>query len=190
MTAKSRWRRFPLLAALALGGMVVVQILFDPLEALGDAFSVARLRADLPRAMARWQAQDIHDYRLEIRGAAPLVCLVDGEITVSDDQLVELRLRKDILTPSSGLRPVAEADWRRSSCKYEDLTVARMFERVARQVQEAGVLGGPLRVQFDAERGFITQYRYGRSAYGGLLGPTVSECCTWFEFTNLRSIAP
>ena len=165
-------------------------VLFDPLPLLSDMVSGVRIRWELPRALGRWESRAPSSYRIHVKGAFPMVCFVDGELTVRDGRLVGARMRANSLVPDSPLQDVGPSDWQRPGCSYEGLTVERMFERVAANLEEAGVFGVPVIVQFDEEWGFIAEYRFGRSSVGGILGPTVSECCTWFEFDNLSALAP
>jgi hypothetical protein len=65
-----------------------------------------------------------------------------------------------------------------------------MFLRLEADLQGTGLLGAPLQAQFDEQRGFITEYRFGRPSRGGLLGQDISECCIWFEFDKFTDLSP
>lgn len=170
--------------------LVLLASLLDPLPWISDMVNSARVRWQLPRARSRWESHGLSSYRIRVKGAVPLACFIDGELTVRDGRLVEVRMRENPLVPDSPLVLVDHGNWRRQGCAYEDLTVGRMFERVERALSGVASLGTPLVVQFDEEMGFITEYRFGRSSRGGVFGYVTSECCTWFEFEGLTPSTP
>jgi hypothetical protein len=177
----------------ALAAVVVVLlliVLLDPVPLVSDIFSVARIRLELPRAVARWRSSGISSYRMHVTGAVPLACIIDGELTVEAGRLVEVLMREEPFAPDSPLQAVEPAEWRSSGCSYEDLTVESMFERLETSLAGLAMFGAPLTVRFDEERGFITEYRFGRASRGGVFGYTLSECCTWFDFDLLAASDP
>jgi hypothetical protein len=187
MTPNHKGRGHPFL--LAAGGsllcLLLLVILLDPLPLLSDIVNVARIRSELPRARDRWQAQKLQAYRVEVKGAIPLACLVDGELTVHEGNLAEVRMRQNPLIPESPLQTVDPSHWTRAACTYEELTVEAMFDRLERDLDKTKFFGAPLSVEFDEQLGYLTEYRFGRSSQGGIFGSRISECCTWFEFSNL-----
>lgn len=176
--------------AFVLGGSVLcllfLAIVYDPVAVVSDAAAAARIRRELPRARERWEASAPDSYQLHVRGAVPLNCLLDVELTVRDGRLSEVRARENPLVPESPLAQVGPEDWEVQGCSFEDLTIERMFLRVDTGLRGIGLLGAPLVVKFDDDRGFITEYRFGRASRGGIFGYTLSECCTWFQFDNFR----
>jgi hypothetical protein len=170
--------------------LALITVFFNPLPLLADIISVSRIRWELPRAMERWDSQGISDYQMHVKGAVPLACILDGEFSVQDGQLVQVRLRENALVPETSLRIINPGDWDTYGCSFQDLTIEAMFDRVESNLQEVGFFGAPLTIQFDDAAGYITEYRLGRSSRGGILEPRVSECCTWFEFSNLTYPAP
>jgi hypothetical protein len=186
---RGRFRPVPI----AIGGfllcVVLVVILFDPLARISDAIAVARIRRELPRARVRWDASASDSYRIHVKGAVPLACLVDAELTVRAGRLSEIRARENPLVPDSPFVLVGQDDWQVQGCSYEDLTVEAMFRRVEADLDLMGILGAPLVVMFD-DRGFISEYGIGRASQGGILGGTVSECCTRFAFDGFAESSP
>lgn len=183
---KTRW----LIGGGALGIVLLAFLFFDPAAFITDLVTTARIRWELPAARERWMAQDIKSYRVDIKGAVPLSCLLDGELTVREGDLAAVRMRSNVFVPESPLEIVDPEDWLPWGCPFQDLTVEKMFERVETLLQNTGPLGGPLRVSFDGQLGYIREYHYGRASYRGLLGAAISDCCSWFEFDNLEIISP
>jgi hypothetical protein len=191
--AQSKSIRLPGWLQAAVGtllGLLLLQVLFDPIPYLEDAISVLHIRRELPRALERWKSRGVTDYRIDVRGAIPLACILDGELTVRNGLLVGVRMRANPLVPDSPLVEIDSAEWEDPFCPYNDLTVEGMFARLRRGVDGVGLFGAPLRVTFDEESGYIAEYRFGRSSRGGVFGYSVSECCTWFEFDNLQALEP
>jgi hypothetical protein len=179
-------RKGHLRAHLMLIGASVLCILlfalfFDLAALVSDAASAARVRWELPRARERWEASNAANYQIHVKGAVPLGCIVDADLTVLDGRL---------LVPESPLVQVQPAEWEGRGCPYEALTVEGMFTRVATSLRGVGLLGTPLNVEFDDQRGFVTEYRFGRASGGGVFGPTVSDCCTWFQFDSFIESPP
>jgi hypothetical protein len=179
---------------LSIGGsllcLLLMVVLFDPLPLLADIISVARIQWELPRAMDRWQVQGLPGYQINVQGAIPLLCFIDGELTVQEGKLVQVRMRENPFIPDSPLHPVDPIQWDRNGCPYQDLTVENMFERVESNVEKIGLFGAPLIVKFDDGVGYITEYHFGRSSRGGIFGYQLSECCTWFAYSDLTVPAP
>jgi hypothetical protein len=186
----SRFRKWAGLTAGILLGLLLLQVVFDPLPMIKDVANIIRIRWELPRARERWESHAPPSYQVHVKGALPMACFVDGELSVRQGQLVGVRMRANPLVPGSPLRDVDPSEWQRSLCPYEDLTVEGMFERVEADLGRLGGLAQPLDVRFDRELGFIADYRSGRASQGGILGGTVSECCTWFEFGDLTASNP
>jgi hypothetical protein len=185
--------RVPRFLSAALGSLLFLAlavILLDPIPLFSDIANSVRLRLQLPPATARWQSSGPSTYRIHVKGSVPLACLVDGELTVHDGRLVDVRMREDPFSPDSPLLPVDPARWQRPGCSYQDLTVESMLERVRLGVEGAGLFGLPVAVRFDEGLGYITEYRLVRASRGGVFGYTLSECCTWFEFDSLTIADP
>jgi hypothetical protein len=185
-----RSRTFWLVLVVSLLCLLLLVLLLDPLPWLADIVSIACIRWELPRAMERWEAQDLEDYQVVVKGAIPLACLLDGHLTVRAGTLSEVRMRENPLVPDSPLTVVNPEDWDRSSCPFKDLTVEAMFARLEGNIGNLRFFGAPLRVKFDHDAGYVTEYHFGRASQGGIFGATISECCTWFEFSDLTTLPP
>lgn len=185
-------RRKGVLPALVgtVAAVAIMIALFNPVSLWGDLFNAARVRWELPRAMGRWRSRGGATYRLHVKGGVPLACFIDGELSVQHGQFVDVRMRQNPLIPKSPMLSVDRSGWSRQGCAYEDLTVERMFQRVQEDLARSGLFGASLRVRFDRETGYVTEYRNGRPSGGGLLEPTASECCTWFSFDGLTLSPP
>lgn len=183
---RTRSRNALLIISGSLLCVLVLMLLFDPLTLVSDIISVTRVRWELPRAKQHWQAQDISSYQVNIKGAIPLLCFLDGELTVQDHQLTQVRMRENPLIPETPLHLIDPDQWDLSGCSFRDLTVESMFASVDSSLETAK-FGAPLTVKFDEQYGYITEYRFGRTSGAGIFSPTVSECCTWFEFSNLTA---
>jgi hypothetical protein len=188
---KLRRRRALLLAAgMLLLFLLLGMALLNPIPLLSDIFNIVGARAELPHAMGRWKTQGVSDYQINVKGYVPLVCLIDGVLTVHDGHLTQVLLRENTRIPEAPLHPTAPDQWDRPGCSYQDLSVGAMFERVDAILQEIGPFCAPLAIKFDETMGYITEYRFGRSSRGSMLEPRVSDCCTWIEFSDLTVISP
>jgi len=185
---RPKHRRLLLILAAALIGLLLAVLLFDPFLIIADIASTVRLRWELPHAEARWMASGIADYRVQVKGSTPLSCLIDGQLTVRDGRLAEVRLRSNALVPGSPLREIDPTEWASGGCIFEELTVTGMFDRLKQERDLHGLLEPGLRVTFDESLGYVTGYYRGRASSGGILSPTVSDCCTRFEFSELTRL--
>jgi hypothetical protein len=170
--------------------LALLWILLDPLTLFSDVLNAAQIRRGLSPAMDRWLSHRPSGYRVDVKGSIPPSCLIDGELSVRDGHLIELRVRETPFVPDAPLLPVDRSAWQNQSCPYEDLTVERMFERVETTLASTGAFGLPLTVQFDEGRGFITQYKLVRSSRGGIFGYHLGECCTWLQFDGFAEATP
>lgn len=184
-----RLRKWLRITAALLLGLLLLQVVFDPLALISDAVSVLRIRWELPRALERWEANAPSSYQIHVKGAS-MACFVDGELSVQLGELVRVRMRTNPLVPESTLVDIDPGKWDQAFCSYEDLTIEGMFERAQRGLEGIGAFGEPLSIEFDDGWGYITSYRSGRASGGGVFAPTVSDCCTWFEFDDLVVPAP
>lgn len=174
-TKKGRRRALLLAAGMLLLFLLLGMAFLNPIPILEDVFNIFRTRAELPRARERWKTLGVSDYRVNVKGSVPLVCLIDGELTVQDGHLVQVRMRENALIPEALLHPIAPDQWDMPGCSYQDLTVVAMFGRVEASLQDMGLFGTPLSVKFDENLGYITEYRSGRSSRAGILEPRVSD---------------
>jgi len=182
-----RWRAFIAVSAV-LVLMGLAYILYDLYTVHIGVFNIARAHRELAEAVMRWESRGIHDYRISVQGFVPLNCLIDGELTVRDDQLDSVLMRENPLIEESQLVPVDRSRWESPGCPYEELTILRMFDRVRSDLSDPRNLGMDLIVRFDGRMGFITEYRQDRSNLVGGPGGMVSECCTWFEFSAFSEL--
>jgi len=143
---RGRHRAVALAIAGSLVGLAPVVVLFDPLPLLSDVVSAARVRWELPRAVERWDSHTPLSYQIHVWGAVPMVCIVDGELSVRDGQLAGVRMRENPLVPESPLLGVDPSEWQHQGCPYEDLTVECMFERVEAGLRRVGAFGAPLAI--------------------------------------------
>jgi hypothetical protein len=145
--------RVPRFLSAVLGSLLFLAlavILLDPIPLFSDIANSVRLRLQLPPATARWQSSGPSSYRIRVKGSVPVGCLVDGELTVHDGRLVDVRMREDPFSPDSPLLPVDPARWQRPGCSYQDLTVESMLERVRLVRDEVQALRAAPRGGWDA----------------------------------------
>jgi hypothetical protein len=174
------------LLLLALSGMALMELLFDPLAWMKNVSMVAQVRAALPAARRRWQAWGISDYDLEAKGFVPLSCMLAARLKVRHGDVVAVEAQQTPWDDHGPWAPVARSQWDLPFCSYAQLTVAHLFEKVERNLAEADLSVDALDVQFDPVYGFVTSYDY-RSGYRqGLLHPVFSECCIWFAFSHFQ----
>lgn len=172
----------PLVISVVALGLLI--ILLDPWPTLQDAFQAARIRRELPRARELWQSHGLAGYHIAVKGGIPLACAIDGELAVEGQHLKEVWMRESSLVSTASLKLVPQPEWQGSGCPLQDLTIEGMFTRVEQDLSSMNILGAPLQVEFDDRWGFIQTYRFGRSSRGGIFGYQISECCTWFDFSD------
>lgn len=177
--------RLMVIGCILLTVLVLLQFLFDPLSLAGNIIQLNAIRAQLPAAKELWQSQGITDYVIDVEGSVPLTCLIDATLTVEQGELVAV-MGRNPLDKTSPLLPLEPADWDRPYCSYSQLLIPRMLERVERDLEETEFTAAALEVSFDPELGFVMEYAYDTCYRRGLLNPMVSECHTWYTFSNLR----
>jgi hypothetical protein len=182
-------RIFVLIGGAALLLLFLVLLCY-PVPLISDAASVIYLRSHLPSARDTWAASAPSAYRVHVKGAVPLACLIDAELVVHNGELTKVLARENPLLPDTPLKLVNENDWQTLGCSFEDLTIEGIFQRIDDQLRDAGLFGLPLTVKFDKQLGYITEYRFGRASQGGLFGAKKSECCTWFEYDRFVELPP
>lgn len=77
---------------LATGPSLLCLFLMAParLPLLIDVFRVARIRAELPRAIDRWESRGLSGYQVKVKGFVSQACIIDGELTIRDGHLVQI----------------------------------------------------------------------------------------------------
>ena len=175
------------LALTAIVTIVVCQALFDPIAIIKNSARLSRIRAELPAAEARWRAQDMSDYEIDVQGSS-FACHIRGTLSVRGGELVAVAMREDPSDPTSALVPVDPEAWHIRGCAYEEMTVPRFFERVERTLEEISVADATVSVTFDNELGYVTEYSYAAGYRRGLLNPVISDGWVRYSIEDLRPV--
>lgn len=168
----------------------VVQILFDPLSSAKHTFEVEKARAKFPESQAKWNKAKITDYKFEVRGYAPLACVVSAAIEVRNGVVVQVESIDFIPSvPPPQVLPLEE--WATPSlgsqiflCDYANFTMPQFFDQLAQllEMDAASIL----QVDFDPSYGFITYFNFGTFVPKGLLSPRIGDCCSNFRIENFE----
>ena len=167
--------------------LALIELLFDPLAWIQNINHVAQIRAELPAAASRWQAQGIEDYDIQVKGFVPLSCMIEAVLTVRSNELAAVMKRKIPWDETSPWEPAPSKDWDAPFCSYRQLAVSAMFERVRQNLAAADLSMDALEVKFDPTYGFVASYDHRTGYRQGFLNPAVSECCVWYTFSNFRA---
>lgn len=170
---------------------LIIQVLFDPLGSIEHSGQVVKARILSTSARAKWDAQKIADYSFEIRGYAPLACIVSALIEVRNGVVVQVELMDFVPgdSPTSFLPP---EEWANSSyfsdqiflCDHANFTIPQIFDLLEELLEmEAASI---LRVDFDPKYGFTTYFRFGSFVPNGLLSPRIGDCCSEFRIENFQ----
>src|SRR5689334_6942514 len=81
------------IAGIVLILAVLTQVMYDPVSSVKHSLEVMQVRAEFPKALAKWNAQGLKDYRFEIIGSAPSICKVSAMIQVKNDAVVKVETK-------------------------------------------------------------------------------------------------
>ena len=185
----SRRRRAFVLSIVLIGALLLLEILFDPLSLIWSARVSESLPPELSLAREMWQSQGITDYTIDVEGFVPLASLINATLTVRGGELVAVEsyglpgIRTD-----EGVS-IGPAEWDAPLFSYTELLVPELFARIERSLDRIDWSVDTLRVGFDSEYGYVTEYRYTYCYGWGLLNPTCSDNVIWFRFSNFQPIA-
>jgi hypothetical protein len=174
---------------LLLAGLLLAEVLVDPVSRLVNAWTVANLRRELPQARARWESAGLADYQVDVRGAVPLGCLVAVRLVTRQGRLAEIQelpldpgaTPQALWTTPVPPESLASATPAPMGCNYPEYTIPQTFDTLARELDQ---FGGQIKIIFDPQYGYITHWEE-NSNYGvGLLNNDWSECCVRFDYSN------
>jgi hypothetical protein len=185
-----RRRRLALvLSVILIGALLFFEILFDPLSLLWSAQVSQSLPTELTQAQAMWQSSGITNYAIDVEGFVPLACAINATLTVRGGELTGVvSYGLPGLDTGEGVA-IDPAQWDALGCPYLELVVPNMFARIERDLERIDWSEDTLRVSFDAEHGYVTEYRYICCYRWGLLNPTCFDCDIWFTFSNFQPVA-
>jgi len=185
-TSRFLGRKLLLVTMALIVALVVVELLVDPLSWLTNATNANSAGEALSIARERWQSQGITDYTVDVEGFVSLACMINATLTVQGGELVAVESRG---LPGSDAREgtsVAPGDWDAPYCSYSKLLVPALFARIERALNRIDWSRDTIRVRFDPQYGYVTEYRYMCCYRRGLLNPTCSDCDVWFVFSNFH----
>jgi len=178
-----------LVAAALVAGLVVAEVLIDPLSWLASAATAGSVESELAIARELWQSQGITDYTVDVEGFIPLACAINATLTVERGELVAVESRG---IPGLGMEDgvsVPLDEWDAPFCSYGDMIIPAMFARVESALGRIDWSRDTIRVRFDAQLGYVTEYRYLCCYRLGLLNPACSDCNVWFTASDLNPAA-
>ena len=161
-----------------LGTLLLVEILFDPLSWLMNMDAAASISADLLVARKQWRSQGIAEYKIDVQGSVPLVCIINATLTVREGQLLAVEDHGSQLEEMTGYttRGISiEPERGDTPCPYRDLLVPQMYAQIEREVNRIDWSQERLEVSFDPEYGYVTEYRYDGYYRRGILNPVCSD---------------
>jgi len=169
---------------------ILIHVLFDPISSVKHNLEILRVHNKSPNAREKWDAQKIANYRFEIQGAVPLICLPHAVIEVRNHAVVKV----ETIT-AEGLRSLSpdkwsDPDWGEEVflCDYSNFTMTQFFGLIDRAFQnDPSVI---LSADFDPDYGFVATYSYGLFVGHGLLSPKISECCGEFSISKFEPLQP
>lgn len=160
-------RRLVWLAALLLL-LVLIQVLFDPFSMLVTFILSRGIRAELPRAQARWETAGIDDYDLLVSGYTPLLCI----------------LMEEFIQVRNGQAPEKP-----NTVSWQYCRVPRTVPEGFALVEEALGWGGQVKVTFDDQYGYVTSFSYDCNSNHGLFAPVISDCTQSFHIDNFSPVS-
>ena len=158
---------------------LVIEVLFDPLSSIIDASESIQARVGLPRARAKWEAQNIAYYSFEI-SVRSRMCILDARMEVRNEEVVQINLI-DLFGAGEVLEePLPPSEWATSFCNYTNFIVPRFFDELEQSLQYVS------RISFDIKYGFISKVHFGSPGGWGLFSPRIFDCCSSFEIDNFQ----
>ncbi len=178
----------PRIAGIILILAFLIEVMYDPISSVKHSLEVAQVRSEFPKALAKWSALEIKDYRFEIIGSAPSICEVSAIIQVKNDAVVKVET-KDFSSQDSAVQILPPDQWANPDwgdevflCNYNHFTMTRIFDLLGRSLQN-----GPstiLKADFDPTFGFITDFSYGLYIGHGLLNPQIND---WINSLSIKN---
>lgn len=169
---------------------VIIQVLYNPISSAKHSLTISRVRAELPQARVKWDAQGITDYTFEIQGDARSICQPSAVIEVRNNVVVKVET-KDFASDDSlaQLLPPekwADPDWGEEVflCSYVHFTMPQIFDLLEETLQNYP--SSVMQADFDPDYGFLTNFSYGIYVGYGLLRPQISECCNVLSIKNFQ----
>jgi hypothetical protein len=155
---------------------VVLECAFDPFSLLLNFVRVAKIRADLPAAQARWQSHAIVDYDIDVQ----ILCMpsyhLDLTLAVRDgkfDSILEAR-----------------EDWGIGRFVPEDYVISQMLDQIEYEIDHIDIETYSLHVKFDDHYGYVTEhlsdcYRMGLFSPGA----GMADCHCQYNVTGFRPLS-
>ncbi len=187
MSAKSK-TKLKIIGVICLV-LFAIELLIDPISYVTNVIRIAQIRRELPAAKARWQAQGITNYTVNVRGGVPLKCIaLDAALVVEQGQLTRVLIRQNPFDHASPFVNSVDAEaW--GGCAYGELLAPAMFERIEQILQTINPATDELIVSFDETSGIVTRFTLNTSYGIGLLRPAIGDCCMGYEFRDFQPMA-
>ena len=164
----------------------MIEFLSDTSAWIRNVNGAAEMRAELPAARARWQAQGIESYDIQVKGFVPRGGLLEAVLSVRHNRLAAVAARQNPWDESSPWVPVESQNWDLPFCSYRQLTIPGLFAMVEQDLQTADFSAEALAVSFDPVYGFVTRYDHRWGCRPGVFNPACSECCREYTFSHFR----
>jgi hypothetical protein len=177
-----------IVVGILIGVFVIAEVLLDPLSWLMNVNAVASIREDLAAAEERWQSRGVVGYTIEVEGFVPLVCMINATLTVREGELVAVEQRGVPGGETLEGEWLEPEYWDTPLCSYRELLISEMYARIERELDRTDWSQDRLRVSFDPEYGYVTEYRYGGCYRRGLLNPICSDSSIWYSFSNFEPV--
>ena len=165
-------------------GLIILQILFDPLSTLLNLSENFQARVGLPAAREKWEAQGITNYSFRLNVLLPQELPNKMRVEVRNGAVVQIY---PILLESNVLegKPLPPTAWTSSTThvffsNYTNFTIPRLLIEVEQSLSQVS------QISIDPKYGFISSVRFGKPNDWGLLTPKVSHCCSSFEIQNFQ----
>jgi len=133
-------------------------------------------------------SQGIVDYTIDVEGFAPLSCMINATLTVREGELVAVEQWGMPGNEALEGEWIESEYWNTPICSYRELLISEMYTRIGRELARADWSLDRLRVSFDPEYGYVTEYRYECCYRRGILNPRCSDCTIWFSFSNFEPV--
>ncbi len=165
-------------------GLIVVLAYFQPhiegiMNVRANSAELDRIRAELPDAKARWDAQGIADYDVDVSAFTHLGCFVtDTTLSVRKGALVSATRYKFSGTALPAPEITLSLDYGKPVCPLENLLPSTMFKMVERSL-DIDPFKTAFEVDFDPDYGFVTKYYLYTYGTDGVAN---------FTFSNFRPI--
>jgi len=154
--------------------LVLIECAFDPLSWMGNVFAVNRLRSQLPLAMELWKSKAVASYDMDVNIFALPACQIKATLHVRENSLT------NVDAPANDpWQPTCQSS-------YKNLTVTEMFRVLGDQLNTLNTSSTALKVGFDPDYGFISQYDSNCGYRIGFLNPNGNNCIVGYQFSNFH----